>query len=194
MDVKLGRGGKFLSCSRYPDCDGALMIDGTEIKKDEPIGTDPTTGLPIYVLNGRFGPYVQLGEKMPKTKKGKKKVDSKKAKGKDTGEKEKADEAKTETPATKPKMASIPKGVNLSSITVADALKFLSVPRTLGTHPTTGKTVSASIGRFGPYVLHDGNYRSIKAPLNVYDITLEQALELLAQEKKPRGFAKKKKE
>jgi len=178
MDIKLGRMGKFISCSRYPDCDGALMIDGTEIKKDEPIGVDPTTGLPIFVLNGRFGPYVQLGVKMPKVKK------VKKAKG-----------VVSEAPTSiKPRMASIPKGVDLSSITVADALKFLSVPRTLGSHPTTNKTVTASIGRFGPYVVHDANYRSIKAPLNVYDITLSQALELLAQEKKPRGFAKKKKE
>jgi len=91
-------------------------------------------------------------------------------------------------------MASIPKGVDLGSITIADAMRFLSVPRTLGLHPVTGKNVTASIGRFGPYVVHDLNYRSIKMPLNVYDITFEQALELLAQEKKPRGFAKKKKE
>jgi len=179
MDIKLGRMGKFLSCSRYPDCDGALMLDGTEIKKDEPIGVDPVSGLPIFVLNGRFGPYVQLGIKLPKVKKIKKSKAS----------------LESNIPAPiKPRMASIPKGIDLGSITVPMAMKFLSVPRTLGPHPTTGKTVSASIGRFGPYVVHDGNYRSIKAPLNVYEITHEQALELLAQEKKPRGFAKKKKE
>jgi DNA topoisomerase-1 len=187
MDIKLGRMGKFLSCSRYPDCDGALMIDGTEIKKDEPIGTDPVSGLPIFVLNGRYGPYVQLGEKVPKAKK---KPRKKKIPKKEEG---KTEEESVTTPV-KPKMASIPKGVDLGTITVADALKYLSVPRTLGEHPETGKVVTASIGRFGPYVVHDGNYRSIKAPLNVYDITLPQALELLAQEKKPRGFAKKKKE
>ncbi|HTK33109.1 MAG TPA: type I DNA topoisomerase [Candidatus Paceibacterota bacterium] len=218
MDIKLGRMGKFISCSRYPDCDGALMIDGTEIKKDEPIGTDPTTGLPIFVLNGRFGPYVQLGVKMPKVKKVKKpkvpkvkkKVGGKKVTEeanslKDRSLSERSDngassvglEEKTVSEVAvpiKPRMASIPKGVDLSSITVADAMKFLSVPRVLGVHPTTGKNVTASIGRFGPYVVHDTNFRSIKAPLNVYDITLDQALALLAQEKKPRGFAKKKKE
>jgi len=191
MDIKLGRMGKFLSCSKYPDCDGALMLDGTEIKKDEPIGTDPVSGLPIFVLNGRFGPYVQLGIKIPKVKKVKKpKVPKVK---KDEIPKSAPEIIEAPTPV-KPRMASIPKDVDLSSITVPMAMKFLSVPRTLGTHPTTGKTVSASIGRFGPYVVHDGNYRSIKAPLNVYDITHDQALELLAQEKKPRGFAKKKKE
>ena len=80
MDIKLGRGGKFLSCSRYPDCDGARSIDGTEFKKDEPIGVDPVSGLPIFVLNGRFGPYVQLGLKLPKEKKVKKPRKTKKMK------------------------------------------------------------------------------------------------------------------
>jgi DNA topoisomerase-1 len=167
MVVKLGRGGKFLSCNRYPDCDGALMIDGTEIKDDEPIGIDPETGLPIFTKIGRFGPYVQLGL-MPekgKAKKGEKKL--------------------------KPKMASIPKTIDPSTVTLEMALKYLSLPRTLGEHTESKKEVTANNGRFGPYVAHDGNFRSIKAPLDVYTITLEQALELLAQEKKPRGFQKK---
>ncbi len=196
MDIKLGRMGKFISCSRYPDCDGALMIDGTEIKKDEPIGTDPTTGLPIFVLNGRFGPYVQLGTKLEKKKKAPKTTGPKVKKPRKTKEEKEAEAAaKALLPVpVKPRMASIPKGVDLGSITIADALKFLSVPRMLGVDPKTGENVTASIGRFGPYVVHQANFRSIKPPLNVYDITLEQALALLAQEKKPRGFAKKKKE
>jgi DNA topoisomerase-1 len=168
MVVKLGRGGKFLSCDRYPDCNGALMLDGTEIKADEPIGIDPETKLPIFTKVGRFGPYVQLGE-MPEKIKGKKK----------------------DTKAQKPKMASIPKTVDPSTVTLEMALQYLSLPRTLGKHPQSGLDVSANNGRFGPYVAHDGNFRSIKAPLDVYTITLAQALELLAQEKKPRGFQKK---
>ncbi len=186
MDIKLGRMGKFISCSRYPDCDGALMIDGTEIKKDEPIGVDPASGLPIFVLNGRFGPYVQLGVKIPKVKKVKKpKVPKapkiKKIKGIKKAEittdtihnlaTQELNHDSIVTVPVKPRMASIPKGVDLGSITIADAMRFLSVPRKLGDHPTTGKTVTASIGRFGPYVVHDLNYRSIKPPLNVYDIT-----------------------
>jgi DNA topoisomerase-1 len=172
MEIKLGRNGKFLSCTRYPDCDGALTLDGHEFKKDSPIGNDPETGLPIFVLNGRFGPYVQLGvkpEKPAKRKKGELKP----------------------SPAPKPKMASIPKTMDPSLVTVADALKYLSVPRTLGTDPKTGKAVAASIGRFGPYVVCEGDYRSIKAPDDVYTITLERALELLAIPKQPRGFKKK---
>ncbi len=166
MVVKLGRGGKFLSCDRYPECNGALMLDGTEIKADEPIGIDPETSLPIFTKVGRFGPYVQLGE-MPEKVKGKK------------------------SSLPKPKMASIPKTVDPSTVTLEMALKYLSLPRTLGTHSESGKDVTANNGRFGPYVAHDGNFRSIKAPLDVYTITLNQALELLAQEKKPRDFQKK---
>ena len=241
MGIKLGRGGKFLSCSRYPDCDGALTIDGIEFKKDEPIGTDPTTGLPIFVLNGRFGPYVQLGVKPPKEKKAKRvkkpktpKAAAKKSKkttkndsdgtsGDALSEAQKDDKnivnfldqvkqevipsttvtsvTETAKPITevaahapiKPKMASIPKGVDPSKVTVTDALKYLSLPRVLGADPATGKEIKVSIGRFGPYIVRDGDFRSIKAPENPYDITLEKALEILAQEKKQRGFAKKKK-
>jgi DNA topoisomerase-1 len=168
MDIKLGRGGKFLSCSHYPNCDGARSLDGTEFKKDEPIGTDPTTGLPIFVLNGRFGPYVQLGLKPPKPKKG-------------------------EPKPVKPRMASIPKTMDPSKVTLADALKYLSLPRVLGTDPSTNKQITASIGRFGPYIVRDGDFRSLKGLDSPYDVTLERALELLAIAKKPRGFAKKKK-
>ncbi|MBU6426837.1 type I DNA topoisomerase [Patescibacteria group bacterium] len=161
MEIKLGKNGKFLSCEKYPDCDGALTLDGTEFKKDEPIGVDQATGLPIFVLNGRFGPYVQLG------------VQNKDRKSK-----------------IKPKKASIPKGIDPMRVTIADAMKYLSIPRTLGVDPKTGLDVVASIGRFGPYVVSDGNFRSIKAPDDVYEITLARALELLAQPKAVRRVKK----
>jgi len=63
MTIKLGRSGKFMSCSRYPECGGARRIDGSVVEPNKPIGADPKTGLPIFVLDGRFGPYIQLGEK-----------------------------------------------------------------------------------------------------------------------------------
>jgi len=218
MEIKLGKNGKFLSCTRYPDCDGALTLDGTEFKSDTPIGNDPVTGLPIFVLNGRFGPYVQLGERPPKIKKVKKpKVkkavikkdstnnlesnkESKTVQGKTEAVGENSTITNTETTSIapvvpvipKPKMASIPKGVDPSKVTVADAMKYLSLPRTLGVDPKTGKDVVASAGRFGPYVVSDNNYRSIKIPDSVYEITLARALEMLAIPKLPRGFKKKK--
>ncbi len=165
MVIKLGRGGKFLSCIDYPSCTGALTLEGLEVKKNEPIGIDPQTKLPIFVLIGRFGPYVQLGEK-PEKIKGKK--------------------------SEKPKMASIPKDIDPSSVTVDMAMHYLSLPKVLGFHPDDDVQIISNIGRFGPYVGHERNFRSIKKPLDPYNITLEQALELLNTPKKPRGFQKKK--
>jgi topoisomerase IA-like protein len=91
----------------------------------------------------------------------------------------------------KAKKASIPKGIDFTKLTVAEAMRYLSLPRTLGQDITTGKDIVASAGRFGPYIVCDGNYRSIKPPENPYDITLEKARELLATPKKQRGFQKK---
>jgi DNA topoisomerase-1 len=178
------------------------MIDGMEIKKTTPIGHDPATGLPIYVLVGRFGPYVQLGEKVPKVKKVKKPKkprttkNAKKTKKGDTSELTKESETKiiepaeiVAEPATKPRMSSIPKGTNLSTITVADALRYLSLPRLLGNHPTDSKPITASAGRFGPYIVHDSDFRSLKKPDDVYTVTLARALEILAQPKATRKGA-----
>lgn len=198
MEIKLGKNGKFLSCSRYPDCEGALTIDGVEFKKDEPIGTDPTTGQPIFVLNGRFGPYVQLGIRAAKKKKVAKKKSKSQIPDNDTNsdiQAPKQDDSATQiAPAFKPRMASIPKTKDPTTVTVADALKYLSLPRNLGVDPKTGKDVIASMGRFGPYVMIDGDFRSVKAPDDVYEISLARALELLAIPKAKRGgrFAKKK--
>ncbi|MDP3956426.1 MAG: type I DNA topoisomerase, partial [bacterium] len=158
MIIKLGRGGKFMSCARYPDCDGALTMSGEQIKKDEPIGSDPVSGLPIYIQVGKYGPYVQLGERV---------------------------KGKGSTKAQKPRMASIPKDKDLSSVTLADALKYLSLPKILGTHPETGLPISANIGRFGPYIVHAKDFRSLKTD-DVYTIALDRALEILKEEKKTR--------
>jgi len=90
----------------------------------------------------------------------------------------------------KPKMASIPKDKDLNTVTLKDALVYLSLPRVLGVHPTTGKEIIANNGRFGPYVMHDGDFRSLKTD-DVYTIKLPRALEIFAEEKKRRGFKKK---
>ncbi|OGM98500.1 MAG: DNA topoisomerase I [Candidatus Yanofskybacteria bacterium RIFCSPLOWO2_01_FULL_41_34] len=154
MIIKLGRNGKFMSCERYPDCNGARRIDGSVVESNKPIGTDPKTGLPIFVMEGRFGHYVQLGEKT-----------------KDN---------------PKPPRSSIPKDKDPSIVILDDALKYLSLPRVLGTHPETGKEIIANIGRFGPYVMHDGDFRSLKKTSgdDVYTITLLRALEIFKEEKK----------
>ena len=89
-------------------------------------------------------------------------------------------------------MASIPKEKDLSAITLEDALRYLTLPRILGVHPETGEKITANIGRFGPYIVHQKDFRSLKED-DVYAIELPRALEILAEEKKKRGFKKKSK-
>jgi DNA topoisomerase-1 len=126
----------------------------------EKLGFHPETGEPIYVLIGAYGPYVQLGD------------------------------VTEDNP--KPKRASLPKGVTPENVTLEQAVGLLALPRTLGLHPETGGKIQASLGRFGPYVVHDQGkegkeYRSLKGDDNVFTITLERALALLAEPKAGRG-------
>lgn len=179
MIWKLSRSGKFMSCSRFPDCQGALTAEGKEIKTGTPIGNDPTTGLPIFIKIGRFGPYVQLGERVMPAKKGEKKPRRKKGDPKPVK-------------APKPRMASIPKEKDPETVTIEDALKYLSLPRVVGPHPETGKDITASIGRFGPYIVHEADFRSLKTD-DVYTIGLPRSIEIFKEEKKKRGFRPKKK-
>ncbi|MEH2175492.1 type I DNA topoisomerase [Nostoc sp.] len=92
----------------------------------------------------------------------------------------------------KPKQASLLKGVTPETVTLEMAVGLLALPRTLGVHPVTGGKIQASLGRFGPYVVHDQgkegkDYRSLKAADNVLTISLERALELLSEPKKGRS-------
>ena len=173
MELKLGRGGVFMSCKKYPDCLGARTEAGLELKGDEPIGNDPKTGAPIYIKTGRFGPYVEMA--LPEDPTVPKPEPVAKGKKKSRGR-----------PKIVAKRASIPAGTDLSKVTLADAVKYLSLPRELGLHPSTGKPVFASTGRFGPYVGSDGEFRSLKATMgDPYTITLDKALALLSEPKKP---------
>jgi DNA topoisomerase-1 len=122
------------------------------------LAVDPKSGKNIYCLLGRFGPYLQLGEN--------------------------PEDPKSEQ---KPKRASIPKGLDPKTITLEKALELLSLPRELGLFPKNKKPILANNGRFGPYVVCDGDFRSLKKEDNVYTVTLERAIELLSQEKKGRA-------
>jgi DNA topoisomerase-1 len=161
MERKLGKNGTFLSCSRFPDCTGARLIDGTIPKPEKPIGIHPETGEPIFVMTGKFGPYVQLGE-VPEKVKGKKQE--------------------------KPRRASLPADVKAEDVTLEEAVKYLLLPRELGPHPDTGEPIIANSGQFGPYIAHAGDFRSLKDPEkdNPYDITYERALEIFKEPKQMR--------
>jgi DNA topoisomerase I len=86
----------------------------------------------------------------------------------------------------KPKRVSVPKNVAPDTVDLAVALQLLALPRDLGPHPESGKKVNAAIGRFGPYVSHDGNFKSIPKDESVFEIGLERAVALL---KEPKQFS-----
>lgn len=131
----------------------ALKLLKAKAEGPKSLGADPKSGLPVYVMHGRFGPYVQLGENPEKGSK------------------------------AKPKRASLDRGMSEDGVSLADALRLLSLPRELGA-AEDGQMILANRGRFGPYVQKDADFRSLEATDDVYTITLERAKELLA---KPKG-------
>ena len=132
------------------------LID-QKINGSDALGKHPTTDEPVYVLTGRYGPYVQLGDATDVN--------------------------------VKPKRASLPPGVQSEDVTLEVALELLSLPKNLGAHPGTGKEVKVGLGRFGPYIVHDGDFRSIPKTDNLFTIILERALEIMAKPKTGRGRA-----
>ena len=143
------------------DTEQVELLLRQKLEGPDKLGLHPETGEAIFVLNGNYGPYVQLGEMAEDSK-------------------------------VKPKRSSLPKGTTPENITLEQAIGLLTLPRTLGMHPESGCKVQSSLGRFGPYVVHDQgkvgkDYRSLKGDDEPVTITLERALELLAQPKAVRG-------
>jgi DNA topoisomerase-1 len=122
---------------------------------DEPIGK--LDDLPVYVKSGRFGPYVQLGDRS------------------DDG-------------APPPKTASLFPDMKPSEVTMDVAERLLSLPRVVGNDPADGITITAQSGRYGPYIAKDTESRSLATHDEIFSITLERALALLAQ---PRKFGRR---
>ena len=183
LGLKLGRFGAFIGCSKYPECRYTRplgMENGENALANEPrsLGTDPATGLEVTVKKGPYGPYVQLGETPPKPEKRKK--GEKRAKG------EKAEKVE---PPPKPKRASLPKGVSPADVTLELALKLLALPRDVGPHPEDGEIITANNGRFGPYIKHGKEYKSLAPDDDVLTIGLNRAVVLLAEPKKFRRGA-----
>lgn len=172
MNMKLSRSGVFMSCSRFPDCDGARTEKGEVLGAEESIGDHPDLKKPIFIRNGRFGPYVEMvlePAQQTTTKTGKPK------------------KIKAVT-----KRASIPKEIDADTITLEEAVRLLILPRELGEHPETGHMISAGTGQYGPFVVHDGDFRSLKSyakdgeTLDPYTISFERALEIIKEPKKGR--------
>ena len=94
----------------------------------------------------------------------------------------------------KPERSSLPDEVDFEEVTLEIAVKLLAMPYPLGEHPDDGKPVKVGIGRYGPYVVHEGDFRSLKSGDSVLDVTLERALELLSEPKKGRRSSRKSRE
>ena len=107
-------------------------VSREDVMKERNLGNDPKTGLPVIVRMGRFGPYAQLGEWSEEDKKAKR---------------------------NKPKSGSLPKGVNIETVTLADVLPLFELPRVVGT-TEAGEEIIANTGRFGPYLSAKGGSAS----------------------------------
>ena len=83
----------------------------------------------------------------------------------------------------KPKRSSLTKDMVPAEVTLETALRLLALPREIGLHPESGKPITAGIGRFGPYLRHEGRYVSLAAEDSILAIGLNRAVALIADAK-----------
>lgn len=87
----------------------------------------------------------------------------------------------------KPKRSSIPKGIDPATIDLQTALNLLRLPREVGIHPETSTPILAGLGRFGPFVLHDGTYANLDSIQDVFEIGVNRAVTILAEKRAGKG-------
>ena len=125
---------------------------------DRELGLAPETGRLVQVKSGRFGPYVTevLTEE---------------------------EDALTGRKRPKPRTASLLKSMSPATVTLDDALRLLSLPREVGVHPEDNEPITAHNGRYGPYLTHGKDSRSLPDEESLFTVTLDEALALFAQPK-----------
>lgn len=151
------------------------LIDAP-VAGDRVLGENPENGKIIVVKDGRFGPYVQENDP----------VSEDAAVDETTGEVVEAPKPKRgakKEAAPKPRTASLFRSMSVDEIDLDTALKLLSLPRVVGVDPESGDEITAQNGRFGPYLKKGTDSRSLESESQIFDVTLEQALEIYAQPK-----------
>ncbi|WP_029076598.1 type I DNA topoisomerase [Kaistia adipata] len=169
LSLKLGKFGSFIGCSNYPECryTRQLAVSGDEASPGEngengsALGADGTKVLGTDPETG-LEVTLRTGRFGPYVQLGE-------PEGKE-----------------KPKRSSLPKGWEAGSLTLEKALALLSLPREVGMHPEDGKPIQAGIGRYGPFLLHDGKYANLESVDEVFDVGINRAVAVIA-EKKARG-------
>ena len=168
--VQVGEGGPGRTASLPDDIapadlsvDKAMELVRAKAEGPRTLGVDPATGQNVYVMNGRYGAYVQLGETPePPAKKTRGQV------------------------VEKPKRSSLQGAMTESTVTLEEALKLLSLPRVVGVHPDDNEPIVTNFGRFGPYVKHKDEFRSLESEDDVFSISFDAALALILAPKQSR--------
>jgi DNA topoisomerase I len=144
------------------------LIDAP-VAGDRVLGENPDNGKLIVVKDGRFGPYVQEVEpEDPEV------VDEA------TGEVVETAKKKPAKDVPKPRTASLFKSMSVETVDLETALRLLELPRTVGTDPESGEPITAQNGRYGPYLKKGADSRSLETEQQIFDVTLEKALEIYA--------------
>ncbi|KAG1668246.1 DNA topoisomerase 1 [Nymphon striatum] len=152
LSLKLGKFGSFVGCSNYPDCNFTRQL-GNE-------GEGSADALAAGPLELGADPFT---EEMITLRTGRFGPYVQRGEGKEA------------------KRAGIPKGWVVAEIDHEKALALLALPRDVGAHPETGKMISAGLGRYGPFVLHDGKYANLESPEEVFSIGLNRAVTVIAE-------------
>ncbi len=192
LGLKLGKFGAFVGCSNYPECKFTRQLvvsDGSNNGADnEPkvLGECPKTKRSISLRRGPYGPYVQIDpaqelidEVDAINAEYLKEFEAKVKKAKEEGKKRIPKKAKRKA-QPKPKRQGLPAGTNVEDVTLDMALGLLSLPRDVGVHPETKEMIQAGIGRFGPFLKHEGKFTSLPKDDDVMHVGMNRAVEVLA--------------
>lgn len=196
LGLKLGKFGAFIGCSNYPECkftrplvvpNGDENDDASLANEPKILGEDPSNGRTVSLRRGPYGPYVQIDpaqelidEVAAINAQHLIDFEEKVKKAKEAGKKKTPKNPKKKA-QPKPKRQGLPAGVNVEDVTLESALDLLSLPRDVGVHPETSEMIQAGIGRFGPFLKHNGVFTSLPKDDDVMHVGMNRAVEVLAE-------------